>query len=1335
MSTRSWITHLFGLAPRSSRSHSTGGALPPGSSRRRLGLEALEGRLAPATLTVNSAADTANDSDPYLSLRESIALVNSPTLPTDLSQQIRAQISGTLHGGGTDNIVFDHSRVTTPIVLGGTQMELSQLGSTARITIDGGSGITVDGNNTSGVFLVDFDVQATLDNLTITHGNAGDFGVGGGISNAGTLTVSNSTLSGNSASSGGGIITYDGTLTVSNCTLSGNSASQGGGLFSNAPSTVSNCTFSGNSSDQGGAVYNQDTLTLSNCTLSGNSALSYSGGGIFSIDVTFSSLVLRNTIVAGNLAASSPDIDGSPDSSSSFNLVGSGDNTLSGISNGSNGNLVGTRTIPIDPRLGPLGDNGGPTLTRALQPDSPARGAGNVAFATATDQRGQPRTAGGQIDLGAYQTQTAVAGPQVVLSDPSGPVNPPVNHVRLTFNHPMDPTSVTTAQFTLTGPGGSVTVTGVTAVSGSNNQQFDVAFAAQSQPGNYALVVAATVRDSHGTAQGSPFTAGFSLHSPGSSLLSVNSLLDTADPTSPYLTLREALAIINSPTLPTNLSSQILARISGTFHGAGGDQIVFDSSLGGSTITLSGRQLELSQPSSRVTIDGGSAGITLDANGISRILQVDNNVNATLNHLTVQNGDAVPNATFARHGGAIDNLGILTLTNCTIRANSANGPVVGDIFPEGGGIYNDSGALTLTGCTVESNSALAAGGGMEIAGGTVTLNSCTIQSNFVTSQGGNGGGIQVEQEAALTVSDCTLTANTGANGGGAIFNDGTLTVSYSTFSFNVENADGAALANYGTAMVSNSTLSSNSASSGGALENRFAAHLTVVSCTFLGNSAEFNGGAINNDNGGFLQVSNSTFSSNAAVQGGAIATEGALSDVFDCTITGNAATEGGGLYAAPEMTICILRNSIVAGNGSDFGGSTADPASSYNLIGDPGTSGLVNGVNHNQVGVADPGFAPLGYYGGPTETFALLPSSPARQTGDPEFAGGPDQRGQPSAFPGPIDIGAYQAQTNPFLVTTLQDPGRQFGLLSLREAVNLANVLPGTNTISFADSLNFGTINLTAGQLELSGSGGVQTLDGASRFSIYGSTSRLFQVDTGTTAVISRFDLGGGHADIGGGVLNLGTLTVDSCTMYGDVANNGGALYNQGTMTVKGSTLYANLAFQGAGIYNVGQLTAYNSTLLTNQALTAGGALYNATGGSATLTSLTISRNLSDVGGGLDVFAGSVLLRNCIVAANTNANASAPSDIAGTVSATSSYNLIGTGGSGGLSNGVNHNLVGVADPGLTTPDFISPQTPVFGFTTNSPALGAGDPTLLSDPVLRLDQHGNVRGNPPNIGAV
>jgi hypothetical protein len=309
----------------------------------------------------------------------------------------------------------------------------------------------------------------------------------------------------------------------------------------------------------------------------------------------------------------------------------------------------------------------------------------------------------------------------------------------------------------------------------------------------------------------------------------------------------------------------------------------------------------------------------------------------------------------------------------------------------------------------------------------------------------------------------------------------------------------------------------------------------------------------------------------------------------------------------------------------------------------------------------------------------------------------------------------------------------------LREAVNLANLLPGNNTLSFDETLGFGTVTLTAGQLLLSGRGGTQTIDGGHRITLSGNNrSRLFQIHAGTQAVLRNFDLGNGNAGSGGAgaVLNQGTLTLADSTLFANTAYNGGAVLNQGALTLYGCTLEFNRATLGAALENDGELIAFNSTFVYNAAVSAGGALYNAASGSATLTSLTISRNFADSGGGLNLVPGSlVLLRNSIVAGNQSADGSFASDIAGTVAPSSLYNLLGIGGSGGLIAGSQHNLVGVADPGLITPDFSSSQTPVFGFTSDSPALGAGDPTLLSNPLLSLDQHGNPRSNPPNIGAV
>jgi hypothetical protein len=1202
MSTLSRLTQRFGLASRSSRSGNPHGRPFPGRSRR-LGLEVLEDRLSPATLTVNSTADTANPSDPYLSLREAIAIVNSPTLPSGLSDQILARISGTLHGLGADTIQFDPSGVTGPIVLGGTQLELSLRGSTASVTIDGGSGVTIDGASRSRVLQVDSGVQATLDQLTITHGNAPGGGYGGGIYNGGTLTVSHSTLSANSASQGGGIYNA-GRVTVSDSTLSFNSTSSsvgalaGGGLYNEGGTvTVSNSTLSGNSAvgtthgpGFGGGIANYiGPLTVSNSTLSANSASSQ-GGGIFN---SFGTVRLQDTIVAGNrsTADASPDISGNVTAPSSHNLVGNG-NGLSGISNGLDGNLVGTAVTPIDPRLGPLLDNGGPTLTHALLPDSPARGAGSLDSAPATDQRGLPRTTDGEIDLGSYQTPTAVAGPQVALSDPGGVIDPPVDHVRLTFNHPLDPDSVTADPFSLSGPTGAVPVTGVTAVDSSDDQQFDVWFPSQTDSGNYALAVGAGLRDSHGTPQNGPQTTRFIVFGPGS-VLTVNSTADTANPNDPYLTLREALAIVNSPSLPDGLSPQIQAQIQGTLHANGSDTIVFDPTRMTGPIRLGGAQLEVSFSSrtARLRIDGGS-GVTVDGNNASRVLQVDGGVQAILDHLTISHGRIVGN------GGGILNAGALVLTNSTLSSNSASGY-------GGGGISNIGGTLTVSSSTLSSNSA-EFGGGISSGAGT------------------------------LTVSNSALFAGSAYYGGG-IYNF------------------------LGTVTVSDSTLSANSAVGGGAIWH--------------------------SSDHGTVTVSHSTLSANSAANWGGISSYGTMG----------------------------LQDTIVAGNrGQDINGYSSQ------------THCLIGG---------DPRLAPLGFYGGPTPTMPLLPGSPARGAGDPASAGTTDQRGLPRRPGEPIDIGAFQTQPDPFVVTTLADPGRLSGSLSLREAVALANVLPGDDTVSFADDLGGGAVLLTAGQLELSGSGGLEAIDGAGRFTLDGNAStRLVQVDPGTRAALRGLALVNGNAGAGAGVHNRGTLAIADCVLYGNTGYAGGAVLNQGDLTVWGSTLAFNVATLGAALDNEGLLTAYNSTLLYNAALESGGGILNQPTGTATLTSLTISRNSADSGGGLDVAGGEVSLRNCIVAGNYTADAGAASDIAGVVAGSSSYNLIGVGGSGGLLAGVGHNLVGVADPGLTDPDFDTSETAVFGFRDDSPALGAGDPSLLDDPVLRLDQHGNPR-TVVNIGAV
>ncbi len=221
---------------------------------------------------------------------------------------------------------------------------------------------------------------STLTVSTCTLSGNSAQGSGGGIYNRnGPVTVSTCTLSGNSAQGSGGGICNDlgGTVMVSNSTLYGNAAhGYGGGIYNNGTGAVSNCTLADNSAVwDGGGIFNAaGTVTVSNSTLAGNSA-AY-GGGIGNSDT----VTLLSTIVAGNtVTISDPDIAGSVTSNSAYNLIG--DSTgLAGISNGDGNHnqvgVTGSDPNPIDPLLGPLANNGGPTATMALLPGSPAIGAG-----------------------------------------------------------------------------------------------------------------------------------------------------------------------------------------------------------------------------------------------------------------------------------------------------------------------------------------------------------------------------------------------------------------------------------------------------------------------------------------------------------------------------------------------------------------------------------------------------------------------------------------------------------------------------------------------------------------------------------------------------------------------------------------------------------------------------------------------------------------------------------------------------------------------------------------------------------------------------------------------
>jgi hypothetical protein len=255
-----------------------------GKPRRgyRPGVECLENRLAPATLTVNSLADNTTDTS-HLTLRDAITLVNHSGDPSTLGQStMPAGWAGQIGGGefgSVDTILFDSSLSGGTITLGGTALPNITKGVT--ITGLGASLLAVSGNNKSTVFSIS-SATVTMTGLTIEGGNA-TFG-GGLFTNGSTnLTISNSTFSSNTAIYGGALYTRDGTVTLNNDTFSGNSATNWSGAIDNwAGGTVhvKGGTFTGNSAGDGGVIGNEwGTVSVSGAVFHGN-ATTNSGGAI-----------------------------------------------------------------------------------------------------------------------------------------------------------------------------------------------------------------------------------------------------------------------------------------------------------------------------------------------------------------------------------------------------------------------------------------------------------------------------------------------------------------------------------------------------------------------------------------------------------------------------------------------------------------------------------------------------------------------------------------------------------------------------------------------------------------------------------------------------------------------------------------------------------------------------------------------------------------------------------------------------------------------------------------------------------------------------------------------
>ncbi len=767
----------------------------------------------------------------------------------------------------TDSVTIDGTNiatgndVTVQVATPGSSFfrvfEINASGETVNIenmTIKGG-GISDDG----GGILIDAGT-VNLDHVVVSNSTAGR---GGGIYNAGTLTVTNSTISDNSAldyyyHEGGGGIYNAGTLTVITSTISGNSTTNasildtGGGIYNKgtltitdstisdnsttgcgagiynyngATATITSSTISGNTAhEDGGGIANYGTLILTSSTISGNSATYDLGGGIYNYNGATATItsctingnsayggggianegttLLANTIIINNTATSSGGDIATSGTLNAYYCWYDASTTYGSITSS-----VGCTTTAYDSSLSSLADNGGYTMTMAASSSSTALNAGCWigSYTSGSDTKY------------AYSTDGST---WYALEDGSS-------------------VSETVTQITTDQRGYYI------------NSNVGISIGAYQYDGLVAKIGSATSWTT-GVLGTDVFTTIQSAVNVASDTIYLAATSIMLSSTEVYL----GGIIINSSVTLTGEngdSSSTIVRV--PTPGSGGTASrVFYISVGTSTIE-------------NMTIQGGDiSGESVAKDGGSIYIEA-----GTLNLDNVE----ISGANADSGGGIYIAGGTLTITDSTISNNSAT--------HKGGGIYN-AGTLTVINSTISGNATMGDnGGGIYNSNGTLTITSSTISDN---EAGGDGGGIFNNASAIANITSSTISDNEASTNGGGIFNDGKLTITDSTISGNSSVSYGGGIFNdaVSIANITSSTISNNSSSSsgGGGIFND--GELTITDSTISGNTAATYGGGIYNYIG-TVYVTNSIIAYNYKGTTGSYA----YSDIYNLngTIYGN----------------------------------------------------------------------------------------------------------------------------------------------------------------------------------------------------------------------------------------------------------------------------------------------------------------------------------------------------------------------------------------------------------------------------------------------------------------
>jgi len=346
-----------------------------------------------------TVADTSDAGDFFLGngVCESLTTIGTPPVAVPGLCTLRAAVQEANASPGTDTILIPSGTYTLT-----GDIEISD----SVVIMVAGTNITIDGAGVDRIFRV---TNGTVHITGVTLMN-GATTTGGAIRNEADLTLTNVTIINGTASRGGAISnSVMGTLTINDSTIEGNVATVEGGAIQNAGGEVSitNSTLSNNSAPAGGALFSENNdIQISNSTISGNE-----GGAV---DVEDGTVALLNVTVAENNGAPSINLSGG-EASAQNSIIGPNapsdcsepiTNLTHNIDSDNSCGFFAANDVPnVDPLLGPLQDNGGDTETHSLLPGSPAINAGNDVAASASDQRGVLRVQ--ESDIGAYEFEDA----------------------------------------------------------------------------------------------------------------------------------------------------------------------------------------------------------------------------------------------------------------------------------------------------------------------------------------------------------------------------------------------------------------------------------------------------------------------------------------------------------------------------------------------------------------------------------------------------------------------------------------------------------------------------------------------------------------------------------------------------------------------------------------------------------------------------------------------------------------------------------------------------------------------------------------------------------------